>query len=274
MNSHAMRDINRRFCMRLFRNRRGQALLGRIVSQLDLWRGYGAGVYVASSGEQILFQLAREKVVGPDGLVIFDVGANVGDFSAAALDALGRPAEIHAFEPQREVFQKLAARFGGSDRVIVNHRALGRAPGEMPLYGNSRDAGMASLLNRNLAHVGLASSFQEMVKVERLDNYCEARGVKWIHLLKMDVEGFELEVLAGAEKLFAEDRVRLCSFEFGGCNLDSRTFLRDFFEFFSKYRMKINRITPTGTLVELGRYSENLERFTTTNYVALRDNGH
>jgi len=62
----------------------------------------------------------------------------------------------------------------------------------------------------------------------------------------------------------------MCSFEFGGCNLDSRTFLRDYFEFFDKYNMKIFRITPSGTLVSLSRYHEHLERFTTTNYVAVR----
>ena len=63
--------------------------------------------------------------------------------------------------------------------------------------------------------------------------------------------------------------IRACSFEFGGCNLDSRTFLRDYFEFFSDHGMKLFRITPAATLVSLPLYRENLERFITTNYLAV-----
>lgn len=148
--------------------------------------------------------------------------------------------------------------------------ALGRLPGEMPIYGVSCDSGMASLIERNLTHYGMSASLQEMTKVGCLTDYCEKCGVSQIDLLKMDVEGFELEVLAGAEKLFADGKVQMCSFEFGGCNVDSRTFLRDFYEFFERHGMIINRITPSGTVMPLGRYSVSLERFLTTNYVAMR----
>lgn len=248
---------------------RGQSFLGRVVSQLDLWRGYGTGACVATSGEAILFSLVREKIQEPMGIVIFDVGANVGDFSAAAFEALDRGIKIHAFEPAIETCKRLSARFAGNDHIIINNLALGRESGEQPLFGTTRDPGMASLVKRDLKHLGVAFPFQEKVKVSRLTEYCELQAVRQIHLLKMDVEGFELEVLAGAEKMFSEGRVMMCSFEFGGCNLDSRTFIRDFFDFFSSHRMQIYRITPAGTLVELTRYSEDLERFTTTNYVAL-----
>jgi len=81
----------------------------------------------------------------------------------------------------------------------------------------------------------------------------------------MDVEGFELEVLFGAEQLFYEGKIDLCSFELGGCNLDSRTFCEISLIFFRRYDMRIFRITPAATIVELPRYHEQLEKFTTTN---------
>jgi len=266
-----IRQIIDKVGSRLVSSHSGQALLTRVVHHLDLWRGYGAGASVATSGEIILFKVLKELLPPTAEVIIFDVGANVGDFTALAVQYLGVHVKIHAFEPARGVFHQLAARFCTDERITVNNIALGREVGERPLFGTSNESGMASLLNRNLNHLGMVSSLQEVVNVCRLSDYCLASGISKIHLLKLDVEGLELEVLSGGESLFEKKMVRMCSFEFGGCNLDSRTFLRDYFEFFDKYNLKIFRITSNGTLVSLPRYHEQLERFVTTNYVAISE---
>jgi len=263
------RKSAREFAIRLFRSQRGQRFLDRVASHVDLWRGYGAGVCLASSGETVLFDLVRKGTRRVNNAVIFDVGANVGDFTTAAFEALGGDITIHAFEPARDTFQKLSARFTANNRVILNNVALGREAGERALFGVVRDTGMASLFQRNLGD-GEPPEFQEMVELVRLSDYCSARRIERINLLKLDVEGFELEVLLGAEPFFSEGRIDICSFEFGGCNLDSRTYLRDFFEFFQGRNMEIFRITPAAEIVSLPRYSESLEKFSTTNYVAVR----
>lgn len=264
-----IRNSVTRLGIRLFRSERGQSFLTKAVTKLDLWRGIGVGAYVETSGEQVLFTLLRERIPAGKSVIVFDVGANVGDFSAAAFEGVGSRIKIHAFEPARKICSEFTARFSGNDQIVINNMALGRKAGEMALYGANQDTGMASLLQRNLSHFGMSSSFQEVVKVCPLVDYCEAAKVDHIDLLKMDVEGFELEVLRGAEPLFEKSAISMCSFEFGGCNLDSRTFLRDYFEFFVAYQMDLFRITPAGTLVALPRYQEQLERFTTTNYVAI-----
>jgi FkbM family methyltransferase len=264
------KEAIKRLGVRMFRSVRAQSILERIVGQLDLWRGYGSGAFVETSGETALFELLRAPGAGRGITTVFDVGANVGAFTSAALHALGAEVVVHAFEPAGDSFRRLSAQFADEPRVVLNNAALGSEPGRMPLYGTAHDSGLASLVHRNLSHVQLSADFQETVTVVRLTDYCEARRVKEIHLLKLDVEGFELEVLAGAAPLFASGSVQMCSFEFGGCNVDSRTFLRDFVEFFSKHEMRLSRITPSGTLVSLPRYSESLERFATTNYVAVR----
>ena len=255
--------------IRLFSSENGQRFIDRIGSHLDFWRGYGAGVYVDTSGESVIFDLAGKRNEQAKEIVIIDAGANIGDFSAAAFGALAGKVTIHAFEPAREVFQRLSARFGEHDRIILNNFALGREPVERALFGFALDTGTASLVQRRLGNDETAA-FQETVKVIRLSDYCASAKIERINLLKMDVEGFELEVLFGAEPLFDRGKIDLCSFEFGGCNLDSRTYLRDFFDFFQKYDMQLFRITPAATIVELPRYHEQLERFTTTNYVAVR----
>lgn len=255
--------------IRLLKSSRAQRFLDRVASHVDLWRGYGAGVYVESSGEAVLFDILRDLKLHDARPVIFDVGANLGEFAGASLNALGPDIEIHAFEPAKEVFARLSRRFAGHNLITLNNIALGREAGTRALFGFPRDIGMASLLKRQLAD-GEHAQFQENVTVLRLSDYCKSVGIERVNLLKMDVEGYEMEVLTGAALLFSNRQIDICSFEFGGCNLDSRTYLRDFFEFFHKYDMDVYRITPGATLVPLPRYHEQLEKFTTTNYVALR----
>lgn len=55
----------------------------------------------------------------------------------------------------------------------------------------------------------------------------------------MAVEGHELDVLAGAEE--ALKSVQLVQFEFGGCNIDTRTYFQDFFYFFQQHGFAIHR---------------------------------
>jgi hypothetical protein len=99
-------------------------------------------------------------------------------------------------------------------------------------------------------------------------------GVGRIDLLKIDVEGHELEVLRGAESLFAGRGVRMVTFEFGGCDIDSRTFFQDFWYFFRERGMgRLFRITPSGYLAPIRHYREADEQFRTTNFLVLPDEG-
>ena len=69
-------------------------------------------------------------------------------------------------------------------------------------------------------------------------------------------------------------KVRVASFEFGGCNIDSRTFFQDFFYFFRENGMdRIFRITPSGYLYPIADYKEMDEQFRATNFVVMRKKG-
>ncbi len=63
--------------------------------------------------------------------------------------------------------------------------------------------------------------------------------------------------------------VRAVQFEFGGANIDTRTYFRDFWYLFTEAGFDLFRITPFGPQ-RLGRYRERDEFFSTTNYVAVR----
>ncbi len=62
----------------------------------------------------------------------------------------------------------------------------------------------------------------------------------------------------------------MATFEFGGCNIDTRTYFQDFYYFFEDVGMRVLRITPSGFLTPIDSYKEVYEQFTTTNFVALK----
>jgi FkbM family methyltransferase len=231
--------------------------------------GIGSGSSPVSSGEQAILALALRRVQGP--LCIFDVGANRGQFVQLALRAVsGRAAMIHCFEPSHDAFAALRADAGTRPDVRLNNVALGSAPGSGTLFSDTPGSGLASLTRRRLEHHDVEFRFSEVVAIETLDDYCATQGVDRVDLLKLDVEGHELDVLRGAARMLGAGSIELVTFEFGGCNIDTRSYLRDFFDLFEGYRMRLARITPSGYLVDLPRYREAFEQFRTSNFLARK----
>lgn len=85
--------------------------------------------------------------------------------------------------------------------------------------------------------------------------------------MKLDVEGHELAVLKGGKQMLDDGKIHVIQFEFGGCNIDSRTYFQDFFYLLSP-GFRIYRIVKDG-LFPIEEYSEDLEVFKTTNYLCI-----
>ena len=101
-----------------------------------------------------------------------------------------------------------------------------------------------------------------------LDTLVQNLELEDAQLLKLDVEGHELDALHSATELLAGGHVDAIQFEFGGCHIDARTFLQDFFYLlrtsFDLYRLLRDGLRP------IADYQERLEVFHTQNLVALR----
>jgi FkbM family methyltransferase len=136
--------------------------------------------------------------------IIFDVGANVGQSIEAIRTYFPSPI-IHAFEPVPATFELLRKATEGIPDLTLNNLALGRQPGRADLRSNSESV-MSSLLE--LGPDGWGKVEQKIsVPVNSLDSYCAERGIDQIDVLKLDTQGFELEVLGGAENLLREGRI-------------------------------------------------------------------
>ena len=181
------------------------------------------------------------------------------------------PFYAHAFEPSRITYDILYENFKNYPNLTLNNFGLGKVSGEFELFYNEIGSGLASLYKRRLDHLGIEFKYSETVTIQSIDDYCINQGVESIDLLKLDVEGNELDVLMGAVNMLAERRIRMVSFEFGGCNIDSRTYLQDFWYFFQEQGMKnLFRITPSGHLIAIPHYNEVYEQFRTTNFLVLQ----
>lgn len=214
--------------------------------------------------------IAREnalvhRLLGRTPGLAADIGGNVGEYTAE-LRRRHPALEVHVFEPSSTNIARLRTRFGADPKVTLVPSAVSDAPGEATLFADESGSGMGSLANRDLAHRGLAFQAQETVPVIRFEDYwAQAMGRRPLDIVKLDIEGFELAALNGFGAALATTAV--LQFEFGGCNIDTRTYFRDFWQFFQQRGFLLYRITPFG-LDRLTRYRESDEFFSTTNLIA------
>lgn len=245
-----------------------QSILEKNVQSAQDLMGIGSGGGVLSSGEQAIFHVLKQRLKPP--YCIFDVGSNKGQFLQLILDAMAADDfSIHCFEPGGETFKILANSFMENKRIKLNDIGLGKEKGEAILHFDSDGSGLASLTKRKLNHFGIDFNKSEKVKISTIDNYCSENAINHIHLLKIDVEGHELDVLAGSRRMFDARAIDIVTFEFGGCNIDTRTFFQEFWYFFSDINMKVFRITPSGYFYPIESYKEIYEQFRTTNFIAI-----
>jgi FkbM family methyltransferase len=153
------------------------------------------------------------------GAVVFDVGANVGYFSECVL-AHQPWARIHAFEPQpgpRAKLEEVLAPYG--DGIVINATALGAERGERAFHVSRFDEASSFLENGALLAGGLYGiDFTTVatipVTVDTVADYAVAHWIARIDLLKLDVQGFELEVLKGAEPVLDRIDAIYCEAQF------------------------------------------------------------
>jgi FkbM family methyltransferase len=148
---------------------------------------------------------------------VFDIGANLGFYSVLFAQQTGPQGRVVAFEPARRIFSKLRATIAknGLDQVIPLNLACGSASVDGVLRQVSRSTGNASLVGGDAGNASLVGGDAggEAVPVRPLDEIPEALGHP-PQLVKIDVEGFESEVLEGAQSILREHRpvlyIELC----------------------------------------------------------------
>jgi len=143
--------------------------------------------------------LHLEKFLQP-GMTFVDVGANVGYFSALALNTVGPTGSVHSFEPVPDLFRRLEALAHANPQyqLACNRCALGsKAESRTIAIAGVTNAGWNTLVPNFMEPSGQVENTS--VDVQRLDEYLALQGINSVDLIKIDVEGYEFPVLQGAE---------------------------------------------------------------------------
>lgn len=217
--------------------------------------------------DSLLTEWAKDPLPNQTSRLILDVGANVGDYTAAVLERADRlrcKVQVHAFEPGPASRSALHERFASDFRVKVVGAAVADQPGELRLYSDAPGSSQASLINRSQ----LKEERGELVEVIRLEDYLHEEGLKRVDLLKLDVEGAELAGLRGLGALLNPEVVPLIQFEYGGATLDAGNRLRDFFILLEQRDYVVAKLLPDALV--LRPYDPWMDHFWYSNYVALK----
>jgi len=193
--------------------------------------------------------------------IAFDVGANVGDYTFNLRNSLKDNFEIHLFEPQPACIDRLKKRFS-DERIIMNETAVADHSGTTELHSDSAGSGLASIKNHLYPAHNIALDKATTVKLITLEEYIDARGIKKIDLLKVDVEGGEYDVLRGLGRHLS--LVKAIQFEYGSTYTGNT--LKQMYELLKDFQIgKLMR-----DYVDIRKYHPSMENFTYSNYVALR----
>ena len=263
-------DIFKSTLLRFLRRKKMYRLNQKLLRRAQ--QGMGIDCYgpMETSGE--LSMLENILSCLPKNPAILDIGANSGDYSQAIMRI--RPdAILHSFEPNPRIFPILKDISAGAG-FSAHNLACGLEPGRAKIYDiNNTGGGGGSSRSREVMKMAWdCQPVSHDIEVINVDQFLDGAGIDNVSFVKIDVEGYELDVLKSMTKRIAAGQIDYISFEFNIMNIVTRTFMKDFVDILPGW--SFSRILPDG-LACMGSYDPlTWEIFGWQNIVAIRKSGH
>jgi FkbM family methyltransferase len=156
------------------------------------------------------------------GMVVFDLGANLGQYTLLAAKCVGAQGRVHSFEPSHRMFRELEfnVRLNGlSDICVLNCLAVSDACDTAKLSRYEEGAEVFGSLGSHKRKGGTIVGYEE-VKTVRFDDYVQEMSIGRVDFIKMDIEGAELLALRGAERLLSRTDAPTILLEMADVNTD------------------------------------------------------
>jgi FkbM family methyltransferase len=161
----------------------------------------GRCIYFTGDYDRKISWLCR-KILRP-GDTALDIGANLGVVTLVMAKAVGPRGTVHSFEPNPSMTTMLRKSIGRTyQNVRLHDVALGSADAELNLYVPPSNVGAGSLVRfKDAPHTTAV-----VCPVRKLSDIAKRENISAIRFVKIDVEGFENEVLLGAEDVLSDLR--------------------------------------------------------------------
>jgi len=194
---------------------------------------------------------------------IFDVGANIGEYSVI-LNKYFPDSTIHAFELSEDTYITLAQNIKGLKNIICNNVGLSDVHQKIKMKYYGKNNTLNSLIDFD------ANEKFEMKDAYVItgDEYMMEKNIEVIDFLKIDVEGAEHLVLKGFENSIKRGKIKVIQFEYGYINIITKFLLYDFYKYFNSLGYVVGKIYPE--YVDFKNYEYRDENFIGPNYVAVK----
>lgn len=254
---------------RLFDSKRGQRFLKKVHLLVLYLQNYGLSGECDTSGELNVIKRMGAQLSKKKNPVIFDIGANVGKYITYLDKYLTTEYRAFCFEPSKNTFNELIKNVGENKHVRLVNEGLGDQQETLTLYSNDQSHTQSSVIKRDMSHWDESYNLvhEETVVINTLENFCKENNIEYIDFMKVDVEGYEMKMFAGAKSFIDLKKIGAIQFELGVASVDGKYFFKDVFHLLHT-NYKIYRIT-FNNLYEITHYSEQFEVFLTTNYLAI-----
>ncbi|MCC6370920.1 MAG: FkbM family methyltransferase [Bacteroidia bacterium] len=148
-------------------------------------------MYYAFKKKQDDFEIKLLKEYIRPGQVILDIGANIGFYAEILSDLSGPKGQVHCFEPDKKNFSYLQKHLANRKNTFLNNKAVGPKTGTISIYTSKE---------LNVDHrTYQPEEFDKEIKIESvsIDDYLSHHSINKVDLIKMDIQGFEMEALKG-----------------------------------------------------------------------------
>jgi FkbM family methyltransferase len=165
------------------------------------------------------------------------------------------------FEPLKSAYEKMIRSVKSNFNIKQYKKGFGDKNEIIKIYFDDEAQGSAGAFIKN-------AKYSEEIEINTIDNFCKINKIEKINFLKMDVQGYEYNILIGAKKMLESGKIEYIQFEFDEPNIENKIFFKDFWNLLSD-KYDIYQSLYNG-LVRIEKYDHNLENFNCMNYLAVK----
>ena len=211
------------------------------------------------------------RIIQSELNLCLDIGANIGNYSRFLLE--NSKTKVIAFEPLQGAFLALKkTQLQFNDRLEIFNFAIGNENTEKEIYFSNDKSEKASFnLDVNqLSFVKNSNQFSQSVKIKKMDDLNILKDLQSIDLIKIDTEGYEMEVIKGGLNLINRVKPKFIQLEFNWHQLLNNQTIYQFSKILKGY--KISQILPQGyPLVASDPLRPESNIFHLSNFVFIRE---